>query len=128
MCQATELRAATVPLGRLNWTQYARDLLSGNVKFGFLLNTVFFAVLRNTLRIGPGYHLKRRAYQTLQRLLGGPPIALELGTLKKTPSTRLDLQPGELVRVKPYTEIVKTLNKSQRNRGMWFVDDLVYAR
>ena len=29
------------------------------------------------------------------------------------------------MRVKPYSEIVKTLNESQRNRGMWFDNEML---
>lgn len=124
-CQATELRAATVPLGKLDWRQYVQDLASGNVSLGFMLKAAFFASLRKTFALGPGYRLKRRAYRALQHLLGGPPIADEFGTLDKTPTAQLDLKPGERVRVKPYSEIVKTLSKSQRNRGMWFDNEML---
>jgi hypothetical protein len=37
---------------------------------------------------------------------------------KETPVEVLDLKPGELVRVKPLDQIVATLNKKKRNRGM----------
>lgn len=37
---------------------------------------------------------------------------------KETPVGVLDLKPGELVRIKPLEEIVATLNKKKRNRGM----------
>ena len=32
----------------------------------------------------------------------------------------LDLQPGELVRIKPYKEILETLDTRDRNRGLYF--------
>jgi hypothetical protein len=125
LCQATELRNATTPLRKLVSLQYARDLLSGNVSLGFMFNTAFFALIRKTFPIGPGFRLKHQTYRSLQRLLNGPPIAHEWGQLEKTPTAELNLQPGELVRVKPYSEIVKTLNKSQRNRGMWFDNEML---
>jgi hypothetical protein len=37
-----------------------------------------------------------------------------------TPTGRLDLKPGEYVRIKTQTEIEQTLDKKGRNRGLWF--------
>ncbi len=37
---------------------------------------------------------------------------------KKTPVAVLDLKPGELVRIKPLDQIVATLDRKKRNRGM----------
>jgi hypothetical protein len=125
VCQATELRSATSPLRRRDWEPYLHDLASGNVGLGVMLRTTFFALVRKTFRIGPGFRLKRKTYQVLQKLFNGPPIAFQFGELEKTPSTRLNLSPGELVRVKPYSEIVKTLSKGQRNKGMWFDDEML---
>jgi len=44
---------------------------------------------------------------------------------KPTPSGTLNLQPGELVRVKPHREILKTVDSSNRNRGMYWDAELV---
>ncbi len=40
--------------------------------------------------------------------------------LARTPTEHLDLQPGELVRIKSKEQIEATLNESQLNRGMGF--------
>lgn len=40
------------------------------------------------------------------------------GTLKRTPTETLALQPGEIVRIKPLEQIVATLNHDRRNRGL----------
>lgn len=45
------------------------------------------------------------------------------GTLEKTPTEFLGLKPGELVEVKSLPEIVATLNKKGRNRGLHFSPD-----
>jgi hypothetical protein len=45
------------------------------------------------------------------------------GTRKTTPAEFLDLQPGELVEIKPIQEIVTTLNNRGRNRGLHFSAD-----
>ena len=42
------------------------------------------------------------------------------GKLRKTPSTQLDLQPGELVEIKSKAEILETLDINNRNRGLSF--------
>ncbi len=45
------------------------------------------------------------------------------GTQEKTPTGSLDLQPGELIQVKSLPEIVATLNRKGRNRGLHFSAD-----
>jgi len=44
---------------------------------------------------------------------------------EKTPMSKLDVQPGELVRIKPYKEILATVDHNFRNRGMRFDAELV---
>jgi len=57
-----------------------------------------------------------RAYT---KLIGQPAH----GTLEKTPTEFLGLQPGEIVEVKSLPEIVATLNKNGHNRGLHFSPD-----
>jgi hypothetical protein len=38
----------------------------------------------------------------------------------RTPSAKLDLVPGEIVRTRSYREILETLDEDWRNRGMYF--------
>jgi hypothetical protein len=40
--------------------------------------------------------------------------------LEKTPASSLGLRPGEWVRVKTKEEILQTLDRRNRNRGLWF--------
>jgi hypothetical protein len=47
------------------------------------------------------------------------------GRATKTPLEVLDLQPGELVQVRSKEEIMATLNKDQRNRGLWFDPEML---
>src|SRR5262249_42264008 len=42
-----------------------------------------------------------------------------------TPVLTLDLQPGELVRVKSHEEILRTLNTSSKNRGLYWDAEMV---
>ena len=51
---------------------------------------------------------------------GGSPFPVRQGTTVSTVTVELHLRPGELVRVKPFEEILGTLNKNNRNRGLSF--------
>jgi hypothetical protein len=42
-----------------------------------------------------------------------------------TPTLALNLQPGELVRVKSHEQILQTINTGSRNRGLWWDAELV---
>jgi predicted DNA-binding antitoxin AbrB/MazE fold protein len=64
--------------------------------------------------------LTRRFLPSWLRIRGGKRFPLIEGELTKTPLERLDLRPGERVRVKSREEIVRTLDRSNRNRGMTF--------
>jgi hypothetical protein len=107
-CQATEMRKATTPLSPWRLSQYFRDVWSGNVSIFVILKGLFIWLfnLAQSLRKG-AYH---------------PYIE---GKLKKTPQIKLDLQPGELVRVLPKAEILKTLDWRNRNRGLTFDREMV---
>ena len=43
----------------------------------------------------------------------------------ETPTAKLNLQPGDWVRVRSKDEIARTLNSDRRNRGMWFDAEMV---
>ena len=45
------------------------------------------------------------------------------GKSRPTPDETLNLQPGELVEVKPMESITETLNETAHNRGLWFSPD-----
>jgi len=67
-------------------------------------------------------------YDRLQSLLGGPPFPRRTGTVPdgmRTPTANLDLQPGELVRVKDLNSIRATCDKSNMNRGLLWDAELV---
>jgi len=59
-------------------------------------------------------------WKTQAKLIGEP----VRGTLDKTPTEFLGLEPGEIVKVKSLHEIVATLNKDGRNRGLHFSPDM----
>jgi hypothetical protein len=59
------------------------------------------------------------------RVLHRSPYPFVGGSLDKTPIEVLDLQVGELVEVRSKEEIVATLGKNQKNRGLWFDSEMV---
>jgi hypothetical protein len=119
-CQATELlRAAPTCLSLRDVGQYVTDVRSGN------------AGLRQTVKgiaIGLFNRLQNRAKRLLPRRLwlkdGLPWGFLKGHASGPTPSQTLDLRPGELVRVKPKEEILRTLNGDLLNRGMGFEQEM----
>jgi hypothetical protein len=103
-CQATEMLAATRPLSTADPRPYLRELTSQNVtvrKFGRVLSRAAVA-------------------QPLQHLGWLPTPPLKGPSATSPPSERLDLQPGEWVRVKSRDEIRTTLTNKGANRGLWF--------
>jgi hypothetical protein len=126
ICQSTELKNVSSYLAWWDVRQDWRDFWSGNVGLGelarYFSRWVFSRVSR---RIRGGTRVLVPLYNAVQRRLGGEPILTRQGTLERTPKHRLDLQPGELVRVKSHEEIVATLDKSNKNRGLWFDVEMV---
>ncbi len=123
-CQATDILKASesIPDGELS--QYVRDVTSGNVGVMALVRAFFLRLFQKTMRI-TAYRAQWWAYDFVHSLFGGTPYPYRRGTLDKTPKETLDLQPGELVQVKSYEEILSTLNKANRNRGLFFDAEMV---
>jgi hypothetical protein len=118
-CQATELlRAAPEALPFRQLGQYAWDVRSGNVGVLAVL-CAFLAGLFNRLQSAGTRVLPRRLW-----FRGGLRWGFVTGSLTKTPTGHTDLQPGELVRIKPKAEIMRTLSKDRRNRGLGFEEEM----
>jgi hypothetical protein len=67
-------------------------------------------------------------FNEVQSRRHGVPYPFIEGTATKSPAEFLDLQPGELVQVRSKEEIMATLDKDRRNRGLWFdVEMLPYC-
>jgi hypothetical protein len=67
-------------------------------------------------------------YNHVQAATGGIPFPREKGKIpagQLTPRGDLDLQPGDLVRVKSYDQILATLDTNLSNRGLNFDAELV---
>jgi hypothetical protein len=103
-CQMTELPGATTRLSWRDPRHYWRDLRSGNVRLQPFVTAVALALFNSAQRKSGGAEAPHR----------------EPTDRKTTPKEVLDLQPGEIVRVKTKQEIEKTLNFASKNRGLWF--------
>lgn len=129
VCQATEICAATQPLGRWGIRQYVEDYTSGNVGLAELARGLTHRAYQNLVNLGIGLGAPLRwFYDFLQGLWGGTPYPHRNGRIpvgETTPTTKLDLRPGEIVRVKSYAEILATCDRSNRNRGMRFDAEMV---
>jgi hypothetical protein len=123
-CQATCLPYATSELDWWEAKQYLEDYSSGNIGLWTMLcGGMYFAYYWLTRAgIGLGRPL-RWFYDHFHFLWRGSPFPRRSGTIpdgEPTPVRTLDLQPGELVRIKQHQEILKTINTQSRNRGLFF--------
>ena len=129
VCQATQVAAATTPLPWWDLRQYVEDYRSGNATIGQIVSAAVFWIYHRISEDGFGVGSALRwSYDKVQRLLGGSPYPLRPGKVRKgerTPSLRLDVQEGELVKIKTYDEILETLDETWRNRGLYFDPEMV---
>jgi hypothetical protein len=125
VCQTTEILSFTTHLPWWDIRQYMKDVTSRNVKVIEVVRAGLFRLFLLTLQIG-GYRALTYSYDHIQRMRGSAPYPFREGkATSKTPSERLNLQPGEMVRVKSYEEILETINKVGKNRGMRFDAEMV---
>jgi hypothetical protein len=114
-CQATELlRAAPHVVPARDVRQYVHDVRTGNASTGWAVRAFLVAIFNRVQDVS------RQRLPRWLRFRGGRRWGFLRGTATKTPTARTDLKPGELVRVKPKEEILKTLNGDLMNRGMGF--------
>ena len=129
VCQATQLPYASTPLPFLNASQYLEDYTSGNVTLGRLGKGLVYAGYYKLSEAGIGFgRIMRWLYDKLHPLWGGVAFPRRTGTIPvghPTPTGTLNLQPGELVRVKSHKEILATLDTQSRNRGLLFDAEMV---
>ena len=130
VCQATELFDYTKPLKWWDARQFIEDCTSGNVSMSRFMNGVVFATFvfltqarRQTLG-KPG----RWLYDKIQSLWGGqtyPRFTGHLAPGAPTPREDLNLQPGDIVRVRSLDAIQSTIDTLGANRNMNFGEELV---
>ena len=129
VCQATQLPEFTEPLPWWNISQYIEDITSGNVTVFRAFRGLIYAGFYNLSQAGIGLGRPlRRIYDEIKAAYGGLPFPRYNGTIpvgQTTPTLILDLQPGEMVRVKSYLEILKTLDTDGRNHGLLFDAEMV---
>jgi hypothetical protein len=115
-CQSTELlRAAPTCLPFRDLGQYVTDVKTGNVT-PWASVKAFLVSLFNRVQDVSRQKLPQRLW--FKEGLRWGFIKGQPG--KKTPTAHLDLQPGELVRVRSKEAILATLNEDMLNRGMGF--------
>jgi hypothetical protein len=123
-CQATKLYEATETLAWWDIRQYVRDVMTKNYSLGWVLCVLWLAFLRQLLQLAPvGYRLLKCVSDRMHLLLTGRPSPGIHGKIvdgSRTPSNRLDLKPGEFVRIKPQQAIEETLDANCKNRGLFF--------
>ncbi len=116
-CQATEMqRAAPERLPLKDLRQYGEDVRSGNAGVVQVVRAFAIAVFNRY------QNLSRRFLPRSLRFRDGLHWGFLRGgvTSGRTPTEELDLQPGELVRIKSREEIMATVDKDLLNRGMGF--------
>lgn len=121
ICQTTALFEATSELNWWDFRQYIRDVTSGNHTFAHMARILTFAGYQQLFSVGYGHRFLIAAFNWFQRLRGGKPYPLDVGTVgegKPTPTEVLNLQPGEWVEVLSQEEILATITKDGFNRGM----------
>jgi hypothetical protein len=129
-CQATDFPMYTEQLRTLNLGQFVEDVRARNVKpAAFIGMAAYFAYdflfKPQTIKTGGAF---RWLYDQFQKIAGGVPYPRRFGVLEDSKAVELaplNLQPGELVRVKPYEEILATLDKANMNRGLMFDAEMV---
>jgi hypothetical protein len=115
-CQATEIPSASTRLRIRELDQYPDDVRNWGIA---KLLRAFMVQAFNIWQSFSKRYLPRRL-----RIADGSHYPFIRGPLpvKKgaTPSAKLDLQPGELVRIKSKQEIEATLDEANHNRGLFF--------
>ena len=129
-CQATRVPYFTEPLAWWDVRQYIEDLRAGNISVGSLVRGLLYQSYNHGTqawrhRFG---RPARWVYDVVQAGIGGVPFPNKPGRLLPgvaAPVAELNLQPGELVRVKSHSEILATITGGGMNRGLLFDKEMV---
>ncbi len=128
-CQATQVPYATTHLAWWDLRQYLEDYWSGNVGLKRILDGLVYSTYYHLSQTGIGLGRPMRwLYDTFHPLWSGTLFPRTPGVIpdgRPTPSETLNLQIGELVRVKSHEEILKTVDGFNKNRGMYWDAELV---
>jgi hypothetical protein len=121
-CQATDVRSFTFEMKWWDPRQYIRDLRSGNLCAGLAGHSQSGPVLEFMLAV---IQVLRAFIISFFREYRHAPYPFIGGTQERSRLETLDLQPGELVQVCSKEQILATLDKGQRNRGLWFDGEML---
>lgn len=130
VCQATCVPEYTTFLPWWDFSQYVEDYRSGNTTLGRIARGFlyqFYETVTQSWRrkIGrPG----RWLYDRVQALWGGLPYPRKKGIRPASvpaPHPKLNLQPGELVRIKSHEEILATIDEGRMHGKLFFDVELV---
>lgn len=125
-CQATDVPQFTAYMSFWDPRQHIRDLRSGNLESGLAGNSKGHRILEFVLMVTRIVQASIIGFfNEMQERRRGSRYPFIEGTAEKSPIERLNLQPGELVEVRSKEEIMATLDKSQRNRGLWFDSEML---
>jgi hypothetical protein len=104
--------------------QYVKDVSSGNISLLNFIRYFSLAAINTVMDKALGANAASSVRRFFQWLIGKAPKfeAPSSGQIVDLP--RLDLQPGELVRVRSADEIRATLDKDGKHRGLSFDDDM----
>jgi hypothetical protein len=115
---------ATRPLAWWDIRQYVFDVVTRNRSLGRVSRVLFLATLRWLLpRVPIGYRLFESFHDRMHLWQTGRPSPSLNGRIPigaQTPTSRLQLEPGEYVRIKSQMEIEQTINQKGKNRGLTF--------
>jgi hypothetical protein len=120
---------ASLRWGLSQWhkRQYVIDVVTGNHSAGRVLRVRFVMSLRWVLAQVPGgYRYFKGFHDWIHQWLSGrasPSLHGQIPDGAPTPTGRLDLKPGEYVRIKTQMEIEQTIHKDGKNRGLFFDPD-----
>jgi hypothetical protein len=125
-CQVTDVPRFTSRMSFWDPRQYICDLRSGNLASGLGGSTRAERILEmilSTLRMLQASTIAfYNEIQSRRKKSHYPPIH---GTGPDASAEPLNLQPGELVEVLSKEQIIATLDKGQKNRGLWFDSEML---
>lgn len=125
-CQGTDVPKFTSYMSGWDLRQYIRDVRSGNLATGLAGDSAASRLLELMLGIIQVIRaLVITAFNKVQAKRHGILYPFIEGTSAKTPTEFLNLQPSELVQVRSKEEIMATLDKTQKNRGLWFDSEML---
>ncbi|MGH9560179.1 MAG: hypothetical protein ACRD3S_01890 [Terracidiphilus sp.] len=131
VCQATQLWQASSPLKWWDLRQYWEDYTSGNFSLKWMLGVLCYANYNALMNATGNWHLRKpltwiyNTVQKLRRRSSHPRAKGRIPSGAPTPIVKLDLQPGEMVRVKSFETIRDTIDQDYRNRGMKWDAEMV---